>query len=800
MNLIKLNKVHLYVFTLLYFTFFIFFKDFYRYNTQSKELIFTISDTSIINCISRVSDGLLYNSAEISCHNGPFYYYTLYFLKSLPFQDFFFIVFLFSLILSILSLVILYKIIEKEVGGYYFLAFILALLLGIEGDYSVLWALFWFFIGFYLLFYTNICYKEAISGLLFAISFLTKQTYIIPITLTILFYSIKILEVDIKKLKLIKIHKSYKIFQLIIPFIAVIFISQLLFPYFLIYTFSFIYFTFFIGTPNFLGTPHTFLELGKALNESIFNLFRISNPLLIIFLISAIILSLYLILKKRDFIGYFTFFSVLASFFHFFFGDNSLEYKRIIFIVPFFIIVFVKLVKLSKGNKVGRLLLIFVFLFISYPALKIAYLTYSMNNLNEEVGYIWHYFPQQQGQILADKDRLQFYDYKNKYTITTIQREFFEDYDPVIIRISKKLGLIDINRFEKEELKKKGTIYSQAAYNISQRKYSAIISLLQERGNVQEIIALMGRAAVEKNTSFNQLFPMECYVYIPTIEEGCADCAHKVRTYFLDKAHCEQMKDAMVKYYKEHSSSICKKDEQAWNFVSATFAYNSIDFNEECESGGNLLQLYSNRNKFTKNDLIILLSIFLFVLLFYFLKKENRKVFHGHLKEGYRDNKKFLLVFILLILLIATLYGISKVFIVCGGNYIKSGGECCLDDNKDFICDEEPRDELKECIVFVNSQEGTISRTCNSTEECILKAKEMGFPDSYLNQDTVECRDTQLYTLDQLITCTTDKDCFETVDKLYPDILLHEEAIKCGKHNFCQTTEYLFIGLKKVRK
>ncbi len=792
MNLTKLDRIPLYVFIFIFFIFFIFFQDFYHFNQHNKELIFGISDTSIINCINRVEEGLLYNSAEISCHNGPLYYYILYFLKNLPFENFFFIVFLFSIILSSLSFVILYKIIKKEVGGYYFLAFILVLLLGIEGDYSVLWALFLFFLGFYLLFYTNIRFKEIISGSLFAISFFTKQTYVIPITLAILFYSFKILEIDIKNLKSIKINKSYKIIYLISPLLVMAFIFQLLFPYFLIYTFSFIFYTFSIGTPNL--SP----EISTTLSESIVNMF--GNAPIILFLIFATILSLYLIIKKRDFIGYFTLFSVLASFFHFFIGDNSLEYKRLIFIVPFFIIIFIKLVKISENNKIGRLLLIFVFLSISYPALNTAYLTYSMNNLNEEVGYIWHYFPQQQGQILADKDRLQFYDYDNNYSIATIPRELFEDYDPVIIKISEKLGLIDKNKWEEEELIKKISVYSRTMEDISQKKYSAISFVSHGAGlNIQKIIASMGIFAAERNIDFNQLFPMQCYVYIPTIEEGCIDCDFKVRIYFLDPSHCNQMKDIMVKYYKEHSSSICKKDKQAWNFVLATFAHNGLEFNEKCESGGNLLQLYSDRTKFTKKDSLILLSIFLFILFIYSSKKGNRKLFYQQLKENYRNNKKFLLIIALLILLIGTLYGISKIFIVCGEPYIKSENKCCLDDNKDNICDEKTQEKLKECLVYTGGQKKAISRTCNSNEECVKKAIEMGFSDSFLNQDLVECVDTELYTLDQLITCSTDRDCFEIIANQHSDILLHEEAIKCGKQNFCQATAYIFFGLKKEK-
>ena len=750
-----------------------------------------------LKCIGKLSNGVLYQF-DLECHQGPVFYMTLYGLQKYFPHTFYFSVVFFSLFLFTILFLFLYKILKKEVEGYYFLAFVMYIAFIFlysfsDFDLSDLFALFWFFIGFYLLFYSNLKFKRTLSGSLFAFSFLTKQTYIIPIGIVLLFYFIKTLRLKIKDKKFhYNIEGVYNIGTVLVFFGFLLTLFHLIFPNFLSYSFN-------------LGNPTLQLE-GISRNATlffdglfiafskIFNVLKFQKQLVLLLSIAVFILSFYYVTKKRDLIGPFTLTSILLAFTinSFILGDNVVEYKRILFIIPLFIILYIKLMKESENNLIGRLLLILILLILIYPAFKVVYLNHQMSELEEEVGYVLHDLPQQH-TILSDRDRLRFYDYKLDYTMELINRDTFT-YDLYAAHALEKAGLINASAWKTEELKKESYLLFGITKNISERRYDAIMYLPQGDGyEIKKLIAYINRLSQENNIPFKQLFSMECQVYIPTLEERCVNCDHKIIMYFLNASHCEDMKDTMVNYYKAHLDNICKKDKYAGDYILSALTYNGITF-EECNGPkGNLLEHYSNKYKITKSDFIFLFIVFILVITFYLLKKEKRNSFYLQLKENYKNNKRFLFAVFIFILIISTLYAFSKIFIICEKPYIKNleRGECCLDLDNDYACDGQ-KGSLNECLIKAGDKYITLGRVCDYTEDCIIKAKQMGIPEVYLNSDLIECRPTYFKTMTELIQCNTKQDCLNIITN-QTDL---GEVIDCGNNGFCQMTIYSMLSLK----
>src|SRR3989338_7314562 len=77
-----------------------------------------------LKCIGKLSNGVLYQF-DLECHQGPVFYMTLYGLQKYFPHTFYFSVVFFSLFLFTILFLFLYKILKKEVEGYYFLAFVM---------------------------------------------------------------------------------------------------------------------------------------------------------------------------------------------------------------------------------------------------------------------------------------------------------------------------------------------------------------------------------------------------------------------------------------------------------------------------------------------------------------------------------------------------------------------------------------------------------------------------------------------------------------------------------------------------
>lgn len=756
-----------------------------------------------IRCIDRLERGILYED-DPECHQGPFFYIVTYALREASSHNFAFFIVIFSLVLFCLIFFLFYKIIKEEVGELYFLGLILYLIFVfiyglVEFDFSVLLEFSGFFIGFYTLFYSNIKFKEFFSGCFFAFSILSKPTAIIPVIFSLIFYFYNILKISIKNSKLIiERDKIYKFLFILMPLIIISVIFHLIFPNFFIYTIS-------IANQSYASEDLDINILSSkffVIPLKIFSILRLQPDLTNLFLVSIFVLTLFLFIKERKFIETYTLFSIVFIMILWFsLGNNILEYKRFLLILPLFIISLLKLVKMSKSNIIGRGLIILMILILIYPAFNILYIGHQFSELEKDVNYVLEKFPEQD-YILADKDRLKFYNYKSNYKIDIISEDMFGKYDADVSNALEKAGLINMSLWDYKEIIKQRSFFLNITKLIAEGKYDTIMYLPQGKGRtINRLILFMRDLSKMNSFSFNEIFPMKCYVYIPTIEEKCVSCAHEIIVYFSENSQCDLMKEIIADYYTEHFDRICEKDENAARFIRNIFYSNGESFDKECKSGGHLLTDYKNSyNIETKKIAIIIIFFLVFFITYLLLKIEKRKIFYQQLKDGCIKNKLFLIIIIIIILISITFisYIPFKFPILCNDHFIKveEKNECCLDDNDDVICDENKEDSIvKECIIKQPYGRIAIGRVCKSNEECIEKARKMKIvEEEYLNDEFIICEETVFTTLPELIECNDEQDCLDSIGNL----TYSNEIIKCSDFGFCQMTAGSIISLKKI--
>src|SRR3989344_3121934 len=113
--------------------------------------------------------------------------------------------------------------------------------------------------------------------------------------------------------------------------------------------------------------------------------------------------------------------------------------------------------------------------------------------------------------------------------------------------------------------------------NIIEGKYSSIIYKPADDGIIIDTIILFIRKLSSKeNIPFNVLFPMECHLFLPTVEDRCTDCKHLINLYFTNASHCSILKERANEYFNEHYDEICKKDKHSAEFIKSAFKYNGV--------------------------------------------------------------------------------------------------------------------------------------------------------------------------------------------------------------------------------
>ena len=774
----KLDRVPLYAFVILLLIF-IAFLQYNPFNLTTNSFNKApISITYLENiCMDKASSGLLYSSLEMFCHNGPLYYLMFGMIKTISPEYFEFLIFLATSLFYILTFVIFHKMLEKEVGSHFFAGFILFILLipaysAFRFDLSDLTGFFLFFLGFYILFYTDLKLKEFFVGFLFAFSFLSKQTYAFPIIIAFFLHAamnLRIISFENRKLAFSK-NNIHKAILFVAPISVSIAVFYKFFPLYLVYTY-------FLSTPSSSGTL-------SMLYSAVFNIFLLDSAMTSIVLILIFVLSLYFIFKKRDVITLFAFFSILSTLYLFVLSSTVYEYKRLIFIVPFFIIMCCAMAKNPKYMAIGKYVLVLIILMLILPFIKVVYLTFQVSALEQEVGYVWSFLPEQTA-MLTDKNRPALYGNIKEINATILQRGMFFTEDIVVSNMLEQRGLIDRQAWINAQVNKRMKFLLKYAEGILSKKYSSFVYLPAGEGQDMDILlAVISKTSKENNIPFRSMFPFYCSVAVPTIEDRCQTCDHTVLAYFQNPDDCKTMKNAVEKYFKGHLANLCNKDKITWRFVADAIINKGGTVTEACLTGGNLLEGYNRRFYLNKADFIVF-SILALLVGIYIFKKENKASLCLQLKEAFIENKKFIFVLCLLAFIMITAY---LIFLNS-----PAGSE----PNAMFVANNT--NAVKECIIITGTKNITIGRTCRDKEECMEKIKQTLSMGKTFSLTDVECQQTYFKTIEDLIECRTDQDCSTSLKEYFPSTLMKlEEITRCGEFGLCQMTVYSLAAAKHL--
>lgn len=193
-------------------------------------------------CLELLSKGQLFQG-EPFCAEGPLLFITGFLFQKIFGSYFQIALWILTLLLFILLVYCIYIISKKETGKYNFalISFLVVLWLWdfvigekLEKAFAVIFT----FLGFYFLYYGKIRFKEMISSIFFAIAVFSSFNAIVPVSLCITFYPIKVgvLKWQNKRCTLSKVD-LFKIFYLILPLATIYIILLLIWPNFMDYAF-----------------------------------------------------------------------------------------------------------------------------------------------------------------------------------------------------------------------------------------------------------------------------------------------------------------------------------------------------------------------------------------------------------------------------------------------------------------------------------------------------------------------------------------------------------------------------------
>ena len=425
--------------------------------------------------------------------------------------------------------------------------------------------------------------------------------------------------------------------------------------------------------------------------------------------------------------------------------------------------------------------------------MKTVFLNYQVFQLEKEVGGFIKHIPKQ-NLILTDKNRFDIYT-DTKYNVEVIKSMPFGRYDVYGGPQLEKSGLLNLKEWKTKEIANFISFYSPVMENILNQKYSAIIYNGASEGYViSQMINFMSKRLSSNNLSFKELFPMQCHVYIFTLEDRCENCNIYLIAYFSNQSDCETIKTKLQEYYREHYSSICRKSKLTADYLASTLIKNGINFKEMCDNGGNLLKRYTHKDNLEGSDLILIFSLLVIFLTIFSLNKNRRKLFCTQLKEIFA-NKKF--VYLTLISLIIIIILMIFSFLNCDKFTAQHEGICCPDLNEDNLCDEPSLSSVKECLmddVDNNLNKIAMGITCIEDKDCLLYAKKIGISGEHLDLKNFECGATAYSNLPELISCSTKQDCLNYIESQI-DL---STVIRCSKNGFCQMTQLSMIGLQKI--
>ncbi len=584
-------------------------------------------------CLDYLEQGTLYGGQPFCEQGGPFMYYPQLMFRKI-FGNFHVPTRILITILSVISIFLITRVSKKETGkpNAHFITILFLIILypyARDNGYYYPFVGMLLFIGFYILYYLNIKFKEILAGVIFSVSAYTIVATIVPILLIILFYIFRVGIIEIKKDEfkdirfLIKYKKISKIFLIILPILVFSIIFKLkyqnIFKYIIFSHLIDPVFTFSQALKNI--TPLGYANPFGYINQSLF--------------VSYFILAccIFVFIKTRSVIpviaatGFWELFNHHQHFGGLYFGKNL--FISGLFLVLTFVIFKEKVEKASFG-KIFFYSAIFVILI--YPAITPIPFVYDfienklnigISNFQKEMGYGINFIPRQEGYILVEYQEL-----LEKYNFNFDKRKLDEvsgeEYKINIDEFSGvrlgRLGISNLSGWSALKLDEKEVKSNEAKFdeikNLLLIKNYSMIAIGPKSGST-----LIAQAFNSMPFSFKDQY---CQVIIPNMEHLPITSIHIATVYLKNKRDCQTTYLKMMDYYDSMFGRICKKSRFAANNV-VNIILMPFGRQKNCEKGGNFIDGFNHIALFPEH-LVFIFVVFSLLLILYapILKKYNR--------------------------------------------------------------------------------------------------------------------------------------------------------------------------------
>ncbi len=611
--------------------------------------------------------------------------------------------------------------------------------------------------SYYLLNFSSLKRKSLISGFLLSALILIKYTNLPFAAFVFLHHVIKFYKSNKDKKLLFKETLNFAI-----PFIALNLLFIFLHP--------------------------EYLKVAKALNSNELDLSRSFTQLTgyflklswesIIFLL-LILSSLYIFLFQKDFFSMFSLISMLTIFSyvlikHPIITESHFYYRYLIPAFPFLIISLINFLS-QDHNLLKKSLLIFPIVFIVFPNINMIYAYHHLTDLDKILSHPITFLPDQgDKRVLSDFNRLQVYG--EKINLENYDEIFTEtNYDGLAVEYFIKGNLITnetVTKFLEIEWKKLDPYKN----HIIKEDYS-IISLGPIIG-ISPVYKLIRRIYLGNDTINRENLPSYYSIAIPSLEL----LDHPKFTFLLsDYQEYSEFRKKVWDYYNNVYDKICSKSEFLAIWTSSVLtSVDQFPFSKECNSNKDYYKLLMGSlisKKIYLRDFLAVLSIYILILLFIIL-----------LQYTLAKKLNFKTVLFLIPVAIFLLISLKTSPQECTPPFYPTADNksCCTDINDNRFCDQLEKEQVKECIAYLDNDLVPLAKECSSAEDCKSKETLQSF---LLNKtNAIECKESAYGYIRPLGRCDTKKDCVKYLQEKLRKT--YESIVDC-RANACVTLKHV---------
>lgn len=599
-------------------------------------------------CLDYLSQGSFWNG-QPHCEGAILPFYILWILDGLFGRELVQIAtVIFSTMVSALFFWIFLKVVKKESLELTFfwplLLFGLFFYINTITNIEAVLNSFFFFIAFYLLFYTETKWKYIGSGCFLLLSMLSKINVIVQIVFLLFWYSYekKVWFIENKKLKInVKKNIVEEYGQIAFPIIVGFGVLTVVYKYFWIYSWS-------------VFTNQTIaLSIPQTIKEMIFFDIAKADIIYIPFIVIAFV-STFLFWKEKKVYAFLSGPVFLLSMFLIVraFGIQfvtGVRYWSVI--MPFTILTLLRIKQIwvtFPKKQLFQAIMIVTLLFpgIYYgPFLLKDDLSYidSFNVIDritngwqekdalvKQIHYGYSIVPKQEGRILMENDPAVF-----RRTLVSFGSNIpYEQTDFLTKKYMESHP--DVWGFPRyKELLGENMIYEPTTEELNEKEIEVVEKI--ENGTYSLIIYGPPEWAITKRifANMNNTQPIPyCVVLVPSNVWLTKEGWHYSSFYFKEERHCMEILQNMYFYFYEHFEEICTKDAETANMIGAVMKLNHVVFDKTCTSGGNALEFLKHNKSTKKTELLIM--IFLISLPFFWILIKEKKYSEEALMKNQR--------------------------------------------------------------------------------------------------------------------------------------------------------------------